>query len=69
MKSLELMQLRGELEDVGNTLSLLVDITSSGLALSERGQAGLLDLGVSALNRLDEAVGALQHYEDGNAPS
>lgn len=63
MESLELTHIRGELEDVGHTLCLLVDITSSGLVLSERSQAGLTDVGIRTLRRLDDAVEALQRYE------
>lgn len=64
MESLELTHIRGELEDVGHTLSLLVEVTSSGLVLCERSQAGLTELGFRTLRRLDDAVDALQRYED-----
>lgn len=64
MESLELTHIRGELDDVGHTLCLLVEITSSGLVLSERSQAGLTDLGIRTLRRLDDAVDTLQRYED-----
>ena len=64
MDSLQLTQLRGELEGVGNVLSLLVDLSGSGIALSERSHAGLVDLGASALARLDEAIGVLRHYDE-----
>lgn len=63
MKSLELTHIRGELEDVGNTLSLLMEISSSGQVLSERSQAGLVDVGSLALARLEEAVARLRRYE------
>lgn len=63
MESLELTQIRSELEEASNTMSLLVEITGSEMVLSARGQAALTDLGIRTLRRLDDAVDALQRYE------
>jgi hypothetical protein len=64
MESLELTHIRSELEEAANTMSLLVEITGSELVLSARSQAALTDLGIRTLRRLDDAVDALQRYED-----
>lgn len=52
-------ELRGELEEVVNLLALYVDITESGMELSERGRAALVEVSSSQIERGLTAVSKL----------
>lgn len=52
----ELLSLREKFEESRNYLALFIELAASGVELSERGKAGLLDLGMTQLRRLDDAA-------------
>lgn len=52
----ELKTLREKFEEIRNCLALFIELAASDVQLSERGKAGLLDLGMCQLRHLDEAA-------------
>ncbi|MDG9784349.1 hypothetical protein [Metapseudomonas otitidis] len=52
----ELNSLREKFEESRNYLAFFIELAASGIELSERGRAGLLDLGMCRLRHLDEAA-------------
>lgn len=64
----ELKTLREKFEESRNYLALFIELAASGVELSERGKAGLLDLGLCQLRHLDEAANG-EDQADMAAPS
>lgn len=54
--AMELKTLREKFEESRNCLALFIELAASDVQLSERGKAGLLDLGMCQLRHLDEAA-------------
>lgn len=52
----ELGSLREKFEVSRNCLALFIELAASDVQLSERGKAGLMDLGMCQLRHLDEAA-------------
>lgn len=69
MNNLNLTDIRGELQDAANIMRFIVEVTSTGVTLSDQAYSGLLDVGMNAVDRLDKAAEALRNYEAGNVPS
>lgn len=64
-----LLELREELQECGFSLSLVVDISTSDIQLSEGGRLGFVELGIASVRRLHAAVEKLSDYTDGSRPS
>lgn len=62
-------ELRGEVEECGNTFALFVDISTSGLNLSERGRLALTEYGRNSQARYDNIEAQLRTYEPNIPPS
>ncbi|ROM40647.1 hypothetical protein BK647_18020 [Pseudomonas protegens] len=69
MKNLNLTDIRGELQGAATIMHMIVEISSSGILLSDEGRAGLFEVGKLAIDRIEGAVVALGDYEPGKAPS
>lgn len=69
MKNLNITEIRGELQGAATIMHMIVEISSAGVQLSDDGRAGLLEVGIAAINRIESAVAALGDYEAGKAPS
>lgn len=52
----ELKTLREKFDESRNSLAFFIELATSGVELSERGKAGLLDLGMCQLRHLDEVA-------------
>uniref|UniRef100_A0A6H1ZGA8 Uncharacterized protein n=1 Tax=viral metagenome TaxID=1070528 RepID=A0A6H1ZGA8_9ZZZZ len=64
-----LSDLREEFEECGHSLSLVVDIATSDIKLSDGGKVGLVELGLTSVRRFKAAVAKLSDYTEGNLPS
>ncbi|GEM_PF-1385230 len=68
-KKESLLELREELQECGYSLSLVVDISTSDIELSERGRLGFVEFGMASVRRLHAAVEKLGDYTEGSLPS
>lgn len=64
-----LLDLREELQECEYSISLVVDISTSGIQLSEGGRLGFVELGITSMRRLHTAVAKLNDYTEGSLPS
>lgn len=64
-----LLDLREEFEECEHSLSLVVDIATSDIKLSDGGKVGLVELGLTSVRRFKAAVAKLSDYTEGNLPS
>ncbi|UNG19264.1 hypothetical protein [Stutzerimonas zhaodongensis] len=68
-KKKSLLDLREELQECEYSLSLVVDISTSDIELSEGGRLGFVEFGMASVRRLHAAVEKLGDYAEGNLPS
>ncbi len=66
---IDMTELRGEIEALGNSMAFLVDVIGSGLTLSERGQVGFLEFGHYSQQRFSAVEDRIRNYVKGSAPS
>lgn len=64
-----MMELREEFQECENSLSFVVDVTTSNVELSERGRLGFTEFGITSVRRLSAAVAKLSDYAEGSLPS
>lgn len=69
MKNLNITELRGELQGAAVVMHMIVEISCAGVSLSEESRAGLLEVGIAAIGRIESAVAKLGDYDADKAPS
>jgi hypothetical protein len=66
---IQAVEIRDEFQECGHSLSLLIDLCTSDVQLTERSKLALTQYGKHSLDRFEHAEAMLRDYEIGTAPN